>query len=63
MQSAAFLEKEVSELRATNEKQKQKRIRSRRQIPAKEGLSVEEASALIMQQQEAGEALPQGPSI
>jgi hypothetical protein len=49
MQSAAFLEKEVSDLRAANEKQKQKRTRSRRQIPSTEGLSVLEASALIMQ--------------
>ncbi|OQD91366.1 hypothetical protein PENVUL_c284G00185, partial [Penicillium vulpinum] len=63
MQSAAFLEKEVSDLRAANEKQKQKRTRSRRQIPAEEGLSVEEASVLIIQQQEAGEAPPPGPSI
>jgi hypothetical protein len=32
MQSVAFLEKEVSELRAGNEKQKQKRTRYRWQI-------------------------------
>ena len=48
MQSAALLEREVSDLRAANEKQKQKRTRSRRQIPAEEGLSVQEASALII---------------
>ena len=63
MQSAALLEKEVSDLRAANEKQKQKRTRSRRQIPAEEGLSVQEASALIMQQQEAIEAPLPGPGI
>ncbi|OQD84501.1 hypothetical protein PENSOL_c118G08618 [Penicillium solitum] len=63
MQSAAFLEKEVGDLRAANEKQKQKRTRSRRHIPAEEGLSVQEASALIMQQQEATEAPPPGPGI
>jgi hypothetical protein len=56
MQSAALLEKEVSELRAANEKQKQKRTRSRKQIPAEEGLSVQEASALIIQPVEAMEA-------
>jgi TPP-dependent indolepyruvate ferredoxin oxidoreductase alpha subunit len=63
MQSAAFLEKEVSDLRAANEKQKQKRTRSRRYIPAEGGLSVQEASALIMQQLEATEAPPSGPGI
>ena len=52
MQGAILLAKENKELRAANEKQKQKRARSRRQIPAEEGLSVQEASALIMQQQE-----------
>ncbi|OQE04473.1 hypothetical protein PENVUL_c033G03506, partial [Penicillium vulpinum] len=43
--------------------QKQKRTRSRKQIPAEEGLSVQEASALIMQQQEAIEAPPPGPGM
>ena len=53
MQSAAFLKKEVSNLRAANEKQKQKRTRSRKQIPSTEGLSVLEASTLIVQPEEA----------
>ncbi|ODM22580.1 hypothetical protein SI65_00169 [Aspergillus cristatus] len=56
MQSAAFLEKEVSDLQAANEKQKQKRTRSKRQIHSEEGLSVSEASALIAQPEEAIEA-------
>ena len=47
MQSAAFLEKEVSDLRAANEKQKQMRTRSKRQIPHEGGLSVQEAVELI----------------
>ena len=47
MQSAAILEKEVSELRALNVKQKQKRTRSKRQIPHDGGLLVEEAVELI----------------
>lgn len=47
MQSAAILEKEVKDLRALNVKQKQKRTRSRRQIPHEEGLSVSEALELI----------------
>ena len=47
MQTAAILEKEVSNLRTANEKQKQKRTRSKRQIPHEGGLSVSEASELI----------------
>jgi hypothetical protein len=58
MQSAAFLEKEVGDLRAANEKQKQKRTRSRRRIPAEAGLSVQEASQLITEQVEVIEAPP-----
>jgi hypothetical protein len=57
MQSTALLEKEVSELRAKNEKKKQRRTRSIRQILAEEGLSVLEASALIAQPEQAGLAL------
>jgi hypothetical protein len=53
MQSAAILEKEVSDLRAENEKKKRKKIRSTRQIPSEEGLSVLEASALIVQPEQA----------
>ena len=48
IQGTILLAKENKELRATTEKQKQKRTRSRRQIPAEEGLSVQEASTLIM---------------
>ena len=62
MQSAALLEKEVSDLRAENEKKKQKRSRSKRQIPAEEGLSVEEASQLVAELVEASEAPPPPPS-
>ncbi|KAJ5169708.1 uncharacterized protein N7500_002491 [Penicillium coprophilum] len=61
MQSAILLAKENQELRAENEKQKQKRTRSRRHIASEEGLSIEEASALILQQQGASEAPPPGP--
>ena len=63
IQSAILLAKENKELRAANEKQKQKRARSKRQIPAEEGLSVQEASALTMQPEEAIEAPPSGSSI
>ncbi|CRL26889.1 Helix-turn-helix, Psq [Penicillium camemberti] len=56
MQGAILFAKENKDLRAANEKQKQKRTRSRRQIPAEEGLSVQEASALITEPVEAIEA-------
>ena len=56
MQSAAILEKEVSELRAANEKQKQKRTRSRRQILHEGGLSAPEAHELFVQPEAAIEA-------
>ena len=58
MQGAILLAKENKELRAANEKQKQKRTRSRRQIPAEEGLSVQEASQLITEPVEAIEKPP-----
>jgi DDE superfamily endonuclease/helix-turn-helix, Psq domain/Tc5 transposase DNA-binding domain len=47
MQSTALLEKEVSDLRAANEKKKQKRTRIRRQIPREEGLSVAELQDMV----------------
>jgi hypothetical protein len=53
MQSAAILEKEVSDLRAKNEKKKRKNSRSTRQILSKEGLTVSEASTLAMQAEKA----------
>jgi hypothetical protein len=39
IQSAAILEKEISDLRATNETKKRKKTRSIRQMPLEEGLS------------------------
>jgi Domain of Unknown Function (DUF1087). len=56
MQGAILLAKENKELRAANEKQKQKRTRSRRQIPADTGLTMQEASQLITTPVEADEA-------
>ena len=63
LQSHILQAQEIKELRAANEKHKQKRTRSRRPIPTEEGLSVQEASALNMQQQEATEAPPPGAGI
>ena len=48
-----MLEKEVSELRATNETKKRKRTRSKRQIASEEGLTVLEASTLVAQPEQA----------
>jgi hypothetical protein len=53
MHSTALLEKEVSELRAENERKKRKRTQSTRQIPFEEGVSVLEASSLIAQPEQA----------
>ena len=47
MHNVILLGKENKELRAANVKQKQKRTRSKRQIPHEEGLSVSEARELI----------------
>ncbi|OQE07902.1 hypothetical protein PENFLA_c149G00127 [Penicillium flavigenum] len=63
MQGATLLAKENKELRAAHEKQKQKRARSKRQIPAEEGLSVQEASQLLTEPVEAFEAPTPGPGI
>ena len=63
MHNSILLAKENKELRAENEKKKQKRTRSRRQIPAEAGLSVQEASQLITERVEAIEAPSQGAGI
>jgi hypothetical protein len=47
MHSAALLAKENRDLRAANEKEKQKRKQSRRQMTPNEGLCVQEARDLI----------------
>lgn len=45
--NAAYLAKENHDLRAANEKEKQKRSPSKQQIPVNEGLSVQEARGLV----------------
>jgi hypothetical protein len=49
MQSAAIVEKEVSDLRAENEKKKPRRTRVIRQILSEESLTALEASPLAIQ--------------
>jgi hypothetical protein len=49
MHNAALLTQEKPNLRAANEKKRQKRNRSTRQIPCKGGLSVEEGLQLAQQ--------------
>jgi hypothetical protein len=62
MQSAAFLEKEVSDLRAENENKKRNRTRSTRQIPREKGLSVSEALELVQVEEPVVEApIPRQP--
>jgi hypothetical protein len=53
MQSTAILEKEVSDLRAKNEKKKRKKTRSTRQFTSEGGLLVLEASTLLSQPEQA----------
>jgi hypothetical protein len=49
MHSATLLSQENADLRAANERKRQKRQRSTRQIPYEEGLSVEEGLQLVEQ--------------
>jgi hypothetical protein len=56
MHGATVLAKENRDLRATNEKQKQKRQRSKKQLPYRDGISIQEARELISYPNQAGEA-------
>jgi DDE superfamily endonuclease len=56
MNSAVILAKENSDLRAANEKQKQKRAKSARRIASEQGLSVQQAHELISRPNQASEA-------
>jgi hypothetical protein len=57
MHGAAVLTKENYDLRAANEKQKQKRQRSKKQLSYKDGISVQEARESINRQNQADEAV------
>jgi hypothetical protein len=63
LQGAVILAKENSDLRAENGKMEPKRARVRRQMPSAEGHSVLEASASIMQPEEAIVAPPPSTNI
>ena len=66
MNSAILLAKENQDLRATNEKRRQKRRRSTRQIAHTEGLSIQEGQELLQHGNEAREVLnsvPAGPAL
>jgi hypothetical protein len=56
MNTAVIMKKELSDLRAANEKQKQKRTRSKRRIASGEGMSIQEGRELIAQPEQAAEA-------
>jgi hypothetical protein len=59
--SLLFLGKEAHDLRAAHEKEKQKRRRSRKQIPHEQGITREEAQALIQNQIEASQTATAAP--
>ncbi|EED11996.1 conserved hypothetical protein [Talaromyces stipitatus ATCC 10500] len=54
--------KEVGDLRAANEKEKQKRQRSNKQISIEQGITREEAQALVQGQVEASQAVVTAPA-
>jgi hypothetical protein len=56
MHTTAILTKEIHDLRAANEKKKQKRARSNKKIRREEGLSIGEARELILNSNQASEA-------
>jgi hypothetical protein len=58
MNNAILLAKENCDLRAAHEKQLQKRKRSRRQIEAVEGFSIQEGQEFIQRRNQAAEAIP-----
>jgi hypothetical protein len=62
MHSAALLAKENHDLRAANEKEKQKRKQSKHQMTPNEGLSIQEARDLIQARNEQDNEIG-GPSI
>jgi hypothetical protein len=57
LHNAAFLAKENHDLHLANEKEKQKRKQSKRQMTPNEGLSVQEARDLIQARIEQGNEL------
>lgn len=61
MHNAALLAKENADLRAANEKKRQKRTRSKRQIAHEEGLTIEEGLQLVQQQIQPVEHVEQPP--
>jgi hypothetical protein len=62
MNNAILLAKENQDLCATREKQLQKRKRSRRQIEAIEGFSIQEGQEFIQRRNQADEAIPSIPT-
>jgi len=58
LNEAVLARQEIHELRASHEKQLQKRKRSRRQIAAEEDLSIQEGQDLIQGESQVEEAVP-----
>jgi len=61
MHTTAILTKEIHDLRAANEKKKQKRATSNKKICREEGLSIGEARELILSSNQASEAQSTAP--
>ncbi|EEA25964.1 hypothetical protein TMatcc_005785 [Talaromyces marneffei ATCC 18224] len=62
MNDLLFVRKENHDLRAAHEKEKQKRQKSKKQIPIEQGITREEAQALVQGQIEASQAGPTAPA-
>lgn len=60
--SLMLLGKEVHDLRAAHEKEKQKRRRSRKQITHEQGITKEEAQMLVQSQIEASQSITTAPA-
>ncbi|EEA22276.1 hypothetical protein PMAA_060560 [Talaromyces marneffei ATCC 18224] len=62
MNDLVLVRKEMHDLRAANEKEKQKRQMSKKQISIEQGITREEAQALVQGQIEASQAVTTAPA-
>ncbi|EEA20812.1 hypothetical protein TMatcc_000803 [Talaromyces marneffei ATCC 18224] len=62
MNDLVLVRKEIHDLRAANEKEKQKRQKSKKQISIEQGITREEAQALVQGQIEASQAVTTAPA-
>uniref|UniRef100_A0A093UV60 Uncharacterized protein n=1 Tax=Talaromyces marneffei PM1 TaxID=1077442 RepID=A0A093UV60_TALMA len=62
MNDLVLVRKEMHDLRAANEKEKQKRQKSKKQISIEQGITREEVQALVQGQIEASQAVTTAPA-